>query len=371
MLRKTEDALRERVKELSCLYSITQIAEIPNTSLEHILQQVVELLPPAWQYPEITVGRIVLDKQIFTTFGFKDDGDKQSARLMVAGKDRGSVDVFYLSKKPELDYGPFLEEERNLINAISKQIAFIVEQKETEEEKQRLQDQLRHADRLATIGQLAAGVAHELNEPLGNILGFAQLAMKAEQVPDQVVQDLLKIEDASLYAREIIRKLLIFGRQIQSSMSPMPLHQSIENGLFFFAARCTKAGIKLIQNVSPSLPEICADSSQINQILVNLVVNSIQAMPEGGTLTITATLENDMVVLGVEDTGTGIQKENLDNIFLPFFTTKDIGEGTGLGLAVVHGIVSAHGGSIRVTSEVSQGTIFEVCLPVKNETDSG
>lgn len=371
MVSQTEAALRERVKELSCLYGIAQIAGKPGVSLEEILQQIVELLPPAWQYPDIMEGRVILDGKVFATAGFREDGDKQSSQIVVSGNLRGTVEVVYLAAKPELDEGPFLKEERNLIDAIARQLALIIEQKEMEAEKARLQEQLLHADRLATIGQLAAGVAHELNEPLGNILGFAQLAKKVPRVPEQVEQDLMKIEKASLHAREITRKLLVFARQAPSSMTQVTLNQLIEDGLYFLKSRCAKAGIELVREIAPNLPEIQADPSQLNQVFVNLVVNSIQAMPEGGKLTITVAVRDDMVFISIGDTGYGMDKEALEKIFLPFFTTKDIGEGTGLGLSVVHGIVTSHGGTIEVESEVGKGTRFEIRLPIKKKKDMG
>jgi len=371
MVSQTEAALRERVKELSCLYGIAQIAGKPWVSLEEILQQIVELLPPAWQYPDILEGRVILDGKVFATTGFREDGDKQSSEIVVSGNLRGTVEVVYLAAKPELDEGPFLKEERNLIDAIARQLALIIEQKEMEAEKARLQEQLLHADRLATIGQLAAGVAHELNEPLGNILGFAQLAKKVPRVPEQVEQDLMKIEKASLHAREITRKLLVFARQAPYSMTQVTLNQLIEDGLYFLESRCAKAGIELVREIAPDLPEIQADPSQLNQVFVNLVVNSIQAMPEGGKLTITVAVKDDMVFISIGDTGCGMDKEALEKIFLPFFTTKDIGEGTGLGLSVVHGIVTSHGGTIEVKSEVGKGTRFEIRLPIKKKKEMG
>jgi len=371
MVRQTEVALRERVKELSCFYGIAQIAAKLGLSLEEIFQQIVELLPPAWQFPDILEGRIIFDGKVFATAGFREAGDTQISQIAVSGHLRGAVEVVYLAAKPELDEGPFLKEERNLIDAIARQLALIIEQKEMETEKARLQEQLLHADRLATIGQLAAGVAHELNEPIGNILGFAQLAKKVPRVPAQVAQDLMKIEKASLHAREITRKLLVFARQAPSSMTQVALNQLIEDGLYFLASHCAKAGIELIREIAPDLPEIQTDPAQLNQVFVNLVVNSIQAMPGGGKLMITVTVKDDTVFISIEDTGCGMDKAALKKIFLPFFTTKDIGDGTGLGLSVVHGIVTSHGGTIDVESEVGKGTRFEIRLPIQKKNDVG
>ena len=226
-------ALHERVKELTCLYSLAQLVEHPEVTLEEVLRGIVEMLPPAWQYPEITAARITLDGHVYETAGFQEGVDRQSAEIVIGGQRRGMIEVVYLEARPELDEGPFLKEERNLIDAIAQQIALIVERRQAAEEKLRLQGQLRHADRLATIGQLAAGVAHELNEPLGNILAFAQLAEKQADLPRQAAADIEKIVTASLHAREIVKKLMFFARQMPPQKTPVDLNEVIEEGLYF------------------------------------------------------------------------------------------------------------------------------------------
>ena len=357
-------ALRERVKELTCLYGIARLVAQPEVLLEEVLQKIVKLLPPGWLYPEIATARIILDGRSYLAPKFQEKDFKQSADIVVDDKKRGMVEVIYLEEKPELDEGPFLNEERSLIDAIAREVALFIERREGEEEKSQLQNQLMHADRLATIGQLAAGVAHELNEPLGNILGFAQLVSKSSELSPQLTQDVGKIINASLHAREVVKKLIIFARQMPTKKSKLNLNQIVEEGLYFFESRCAKEGIELVRKFSTSLPEITADPTQLHQVLVNLVVNAIQAMPDGGKLTIETLSKDGYISLIVEDTGAGMSDEILRQIFNPFFTTKEVGEGTGLGLSVVHGIVSSHGGIIKADSAVGKGSRFEVQLPV-------
>jgi signal transduction histidine kinase len=239
-----------------------------------------------------------------------------------------------------------------------------VERRETEEEKDRLQEQLRHADRLATIGKLAAGVAHELNEPLGSILGFAQLAKKSAGLPSQAVQDLDRIVSASLHAREVIRKLMLFARQMPPRRSRLDLNRVVKEGLYLFEARCARQKIELALSLEADLPEVYADPTQLTQVLTNLVVNAVQAMPGGGKLSVETRADAEAVILRIEDTGKGMSPEVKKQIFLPFFTTKEVDRGTGLGLAVVHGIVTAHQGTIRVDSQVGRGTRFEIRIPL-------
>jgi signal transduction histidine kinase len=363
-------ALAERVKELTCLYGIAQIAGEPGISLDEVLQRIVELLPPAWQYPGIAVARIILDGIAYTTPGFRECRQAQTAEITVGGASRGIVEVVYVEQKPDLDEGPFLKEERSLIDAVARQVVLVIERRQAEEDKLKLYAQLRHADRLATIGMLAAGVAHELNEPLGNILGFAQLAKKCPGVPVSAKEDIEKIEVASLQARDIIQKLLVFARQRPPKKAQVNLNHVLEDSLFFFEARCAKEGVELIRILSPNLPDITADPAQLNQVLVNLVVNALQSICGAGRITVETRFYDSSVHLIVADTGAGMSEEVLEQIFVPFFTTKDVGQGTGLGLPVVHGIVTAHGGSIDVESKVGRGTCFEIRLPIGKPQDT-
>ncbi len=361
---RAQYALRERVKELTCLYGIAHVAERTDGSLEELLQQAVALLPPAWQHPDIAAAQIVVDARTYATPGFQPGRYRQSADIVVEGRRRGVVEVHYREDRPEFSAGAFLAEEEKLIAAVAREIALTVERKDAERERTHLQRQLIHADRLATIGQLAAGVAHELNEPLGSILGFAQLAAKCPGLPEAAARDIEKIVTGSLYAREVVRKLMVFARQVPARKTRVNVNQVIEEGLYFLEARCARTGTRIVRELAPALPEIEADAAQLKQVLVNLVVNALQAMPEGGTLTVGTRAADAAVVLWVADTGTGIPDEIMGKIFLPFFSTKDVTEGTGLGLSVVHGIITSHGGSIDVQSQPGQGTRFEIRLPV-------
>jgi signal transduction histidine kinase len=363
--RQAQFKLRERVKEMTCLYGIAKIASQETLSTGQILKKIVDLFPPAMQYPEITEGRIILYGVPYTTEGFEESPYKLSADIVVDGVTCGITEVFYKEEKMSYEAGLFLQEEQNLIDEVARQIGLIIENRLAEEERARLQKQLRHADRLATIGQLAAGVAHEINEPLGAILGFAQFIEKAEDLPEQVEGDAGKIVNASLHVREIVKKLLLFASQMPTKKSAVNLNKIIEEGLYFLESRCAKEDIELVRSLSPDIPDIVADPGQLNQVLVNLVVNAIQSMPDGGRLTISTGVEDESVYMAVEDTGIGMSDEVKNRMFLPFFTTKDVGQGTGLGLAVVHGIVTSHGGAINVETELGKGSRLKVTLPIE------
>ncbi|MDP8207871.1 MAG: ATP-binding protein [Candidatus Electryonea clarkiae] len=362
--RRAQAALRERVKELTCLYGIAQIAEKQESRLEDKLQSIVNLLPASWQHPDIAVARIDIDGQTYLTPGYRGGRYRQNADILVNGKKRGIVELSYIVGKLELAEGAFLNEEVSLIKEVARQVGAIIAREEGEHETMLLQNQLRHADRLATIGKFAAGVAHEINEPLGSILGFAQLARKNPSIPEQIKNDLNKIESSSLLAREIVRKLLIFARQMPTSKTKVNLNDIVSETSSFLQARISKNRVNLELNLKGTLSHIIADPVQMNQLLVNLMVNAIQAMPDGGVLSISTDDDDKEVTLSIDDSGIGMNAETKQQIFNPFYTTKDVNQGTGLGLSVVHGIITAHGGSIEVRSHIGKGTCFNVRLPI-------
>lgn len=361
---RTQAALEERVKELTCLHGIARAVGQHDADLPTILQEVVALLPPAWQHPEVARGRIVLDGRTYATPDFARANAMQSADVVVRGQRRGRVDVAYIEPRPPAHEGPFLKEERALIDSVAREMASLLSRRTIEEERARLQEQVRHADRLATIGQLSAGVAHELNEPLATMLGFAQLCRKHPGLPSSVLADLDKIVAATLHAREIVKTLMLFARERPPARERVNLHRVIDEALSFVESRAVKADVEIRRRIDADLPEVCGDPNQLVQVLVNLAVNAIQAMPRGGPLTLEAYAENGGVVLAVEDQGVGMTPQAVQRAFEPFFTTKDVGVGTGLGLSVVHGIVTSHGGTVRVQSEPGKGSRFEVRLPI-------
>jgi len=366
----TQAALQERIKEISCLYSMSQIADKPYVSLVDLIYSIMDLLPPAWQYPAITQTRIIFDGIDYSLPNFNTEASKLSADIDIGNRKRGLIEVIYTKEMPQLDEGPFLKEERKLLDTIAKELALILKRRETEEDKEKLLNQLHHADRLATVGELAAGVAHEINEPLGSILGFAQLAGKYPEVPDQVKRDLEKIVNSSLHAREIVKKLMVFSRQVSVEKKQVSLNQIVEDSVYYFKSRCLKEGIDLDISLEPDMPEIIADPIQINQVIVNIVVNAMQAMPNGGLLNLQTRFSNNTIMLIIKDTGQGMNKDVLQEIFHPFYTTKGAEEGLGLGLSVVDGIIKSHNGEIEVKSEPGKGTEFIIKLPIITSTET-
>jgi len=362
--RNTQAALRERIKELTCLYEITKIMQKSPDSIEKTLHETIKNIPLAFQYEDIATSRIFLDDKEYTCGVNADTPYSLKSDIVIGGISRGHVEVMYNTRGHDLEEKSFLIEEQNLLDGIAKQLSFLIEDQEAAEEKKQLEHQLRHADRLATIGQLAAGVAHEINEPLANILGFSELIKKDTGLSEQTHKDTNKIIDAAMFARDTVKKLLVFASQIQPGEMEINLNTIVAEGIQFFKMRCKKENIVVSTNLDPSIPFFIADSGQLNQVLINLVVNAMQAMPDGGNIDINTGMKEKSIFLSIQDSGTGIAEEIRDKIFLPFFTTKETGKGTGLGLAVVHGIINAYKGTIEVQSKKNEGTQFTIYIPV-------
>ena len=245
------------------------------------------------------------------------------------------------------------------------------------------QAQLLQAEKLSAIGQLVAGVAHELNNPLTSVIGYAQLLqeeMRDRPGPpelrarEDLARDLRRIAEESERAARIVRNLLAFARRQAASREPQDLTDLCARVVALRSYELRLTGVDLVTDFQPGLPKVIADGGQIQQALLNLVLNAEQAMRGRPVrrLTVGAKLDQSAsaVELFVSDSGHGIDTTNLSRIFDPFFTTRDVGEGTGLGLSICYGIIRDHGGHIRVDSKVQVGTTFSVLLPALVEDPS-
>ncbi len=231
-------------------------------------------------------------------------------------------------------------------------------------EIQDLQTQLVQVEKMASIGQLAGGIAHELNNPLGSILGFSQLLVKDIAENDPKKHDLQRIERAAYRCKKIIESLLSFARQRDAEFKEVSVNDCIEETLPLCENQLAKSRIEAVRHLSPDAPKILGDSNQLQQVFTNLIVNAIDAMPGGGKLTLsTQKTADEKVEARVTDTGEGISREHIRKVFDPFFTTKEVGKGTGLGLSIVYGIVKKHNGEIKITSRPGEGTTFILEFP--------
>jgi two-component system NtrC family sensor kinase len=227
----------------------------------------------------------------------------------------------------------------------------------------RLEEQLQHAEKMASVGLLAAGVAHEVNTPLAGISSYTQLLRGQIEEADPRQQVLEKIEKQSFRAAKIINSLLNFSRSSGTEFDRVDVNKVIGDVLSLVEHQLEGSKIRVRRELAPGLPPIRGNENRIQQVFFNLILNARDAMPSGGWLTLRTYADADTVVAEVADTGHGIRREHIRRIYDPFFTTKGIGKGTGLGLSVSYGIVQEHGGAIFVDSAPGQGTTFQVALP--------
>jgi PAS domain S-box-containing protein len=240
-------------------------------------------------------------------------------------------------------------------------------------ERKKLEEQLLQTERLAELGTLASGMAHEIGTPMNVILGRAEYLQRKTKDLDTAKGFQTIIEQVERITR-IMNQLLTFARRRPIERRPTNLNKVVEDTLEVMQERLMRHSITVKTELAPSLPLADVDPDQISQVILNLGINALHAMEDGGTLLVrTAVVPeskgsaedySEMIEVSMADTGHGISPEDLDKIFIPFFTTKEVGKGTGLGLTVVHGIVQEHGGRILVESQVNKGTTFRVRLPI-------
>jgi PAS domain S-box-containing protein len=246
--------------------------------------------------------------------------------------------------------------------------------------RKQTEEELIKSEKLVSLGQLAASVAHEVNNPLAGIMVYVKLFLKKYKErklhTENTNRQLLKIEKELDRTTRIIRNLLDFARQSEPNIRPVDINKVLEAALLLVGHQIDLENIKLEKKSDAHLPFVLADFDKIQQVLINIIMNAIQAMPDGGNLTISTSVAKgirigesfkDTIRIDITDTGVGITKENMKKLFTPFFTTKEKGKGVGLGLPVVHGIVEQHKGKIKVASEPNAGTTFSIYLEVMDE----
>jgi len=240
-------------------------------------------------------------------------------------------------------------------------------------ERKQTQEKLIITDRLASVGELASGIAHELNNPLTGVIGFSQLLLDKD-IPADIRGDIETIHREAQRATEVVKNLLTFARRHAPAKQPVAINSIIEKVLKLRAYEQKVSNIKVISHLTPDLPGIMADYFQLQQVFLNIVINAEYFMTEAhkkGTLTITTERVDDVIRASFADDGPGLAKENLGYVFDPFFTTKEVGKGTGLGLSICHGIITEHGGRIYAQGKPGQGATFIVELPISKTDKEG
>ncbi|MBC7249440.1 MAG: response regulator [Anaerolineae bacterium] len=415
--------LERRVKELSILYSIGKsVTALLDT--EKVLSRIVEAAVYVTGAEEgslmlvdkesgelymraarglgekyargfrLRVEDSIAGQVVKTGRPFLESGDAQRLKvktgylvksLMYVPLKAGQEVIGVLSVDNKVSNTPFTESDLYLLSALADYAAIAIvnarlydevksfseelEQKVIERTKElkEAQEQLIQSEKLASIGQLAAGVAHELNNPISVMLGFAQAILRKMPEDDPLRKPLSTIEREGLRCKAIIQNLLDFARRNKPALQPVDVNQVLEAACVLIEHQMSLDNIVVTKGYAPDLPRVLADPNQLQQVFVNIIQNAYQAMPDGGTLRLVTRSLGDEVQIIFADTGIGIPPENIKRIFDPFFTTKEVGQGTGLGLSVSYGIVEQHGGTIEVESKVGVGTTFIITLPVMRE----
>ncbi len=491
--KQTELSLNERIKELNCLYSIITLFNLPDVPLDALLTRTVMCIPSAWQFTEIVEARIELDGQSFQTARFRETPWMQVSNIMVTGTQIGQVTVCYLEERPLGANGPFLIEERHLLDAIAEKIGYLIENHRVEAKMYRLSRvveqspviieitdlhgtieyvnpkftevtgygtdeavghnisllssdrtppelhkklwatissgntwegellnkrkdggvywvhatiapfhdgkgrvthylavkediteqkstmaQLLHSQKLESIGQLAGGLAHDLNNILSVINGYAALAQLDTDKDTKQFNYLNEVITASSRAASLTNSLLAYSRKQEMSQHNQNLNALITT-VGSFISRVIHDNIEFTLSLHDDPLVAYVDTVQIEQVLLNLATNARDAMPHGGSFTI-ATVAGDMdetfiathgygkvglyAIITVTDSGHGMDNQTKRKAFSPFFTTKEVGKGTGLGLSMVMGIIKQHGGFIDLQSEPGRGSVFRLYLPL-------
>ena len=493
-LLKTTNTLNERVKELNCLYGISSLIEKRGISLEEILQGTVQLIPPAWRYPESTCARIVFEDNEFKTSNYKETNLAQFSDIIVHGETKGTLKICCMEKWPEMDAGIFLKEERDLLHAIAERMGKFIERKRSEaallksekrfrdliqnsltgisiiqdnqivyqntaqrnltgalpesfqplnventypddikKVKQFFDDQmagvdreqgidfrffppakkgsridmkwvscraslieyqgkeailvnmmditrtreleelLRMQDKMSSLGRVSAGIAHEIRNPLSGIniyLNTLEKIYNKNEGMEKIQGILGQLQSASNKIETVIRRVMDFSKPGEPTFVLTDLNQPIKEAINLSSATFRKRGIKIEKYLADDLPLCYADPHLIEQLVLNLITNAIEAMKnidQDKKIEITSSVKNGRIVVTVSDSGPGVPFNRKEKIFDPFYSTKN--GGTGIGLSIVRRIVTDHGGSLDVFPGKWGGAEFMIEIPAEKGPD--
>ncbi|WP_149277492.1 sensor histidine kinase [Pareuzebyella sediminis] len=361
-MHTTEQKLKERIKELTCLYEVTSlIVNCDYDKVQHALRGIVKCMERAWQFDKETyVALKTVDFDLKTAEKGTDYVFLESP-ITTFNKPHGFIKVGYPA--PKYSFEDFLEEEQQLLDNICLEVGNLLERKEIRENEVRIRRQVEQADRLRILGEITAGIAHELNTPLANILGFAELLEERVADDSQASKDLKKIITNTIFSREVVKKLMFFACEMPQEKETVNIVPIIEDAIDLMRSTLKQSDISCDLKVSEQIITLRIDKIQLTQVIFNLVVNAIYFSPPKSTISVHVADKNKKVILKIADQGSGIPEDVAQHIFEPFYTTKPSGEGSGLGLSVVHGIVQSHQGTILHKKNNPTGTIFTIEFP--------
>lgn len=357
-----EEKLQERIKELSCLYKVSSAIREHNDSVPDTIEAIIHILKNAWRFPALATVEIRIGELQKSTGKIPVESHFQEREIKTFKKEIGFIRVHYPST--DLSLGHFMIEEQRLLDKVAYEITLFLERQHVKDQEERIKQTAQRNDRLSILGEITAGIAHELNTPLGNILGFAEF-IESRTNDKQVKRDAGKIIKAAVHSREVVKKLIYFSCEMPQNIQLIRVKPVVTQALDLMKPNFKKAKITYDLNIQDPALKMKIDPIQLTQVLFNLLINAIYHSPEGSLITIKIHNDNQILFLEIADEGAGIVPENKTRIFEPFFTTKPIGEGSGLGLSVVHGIIKSHQGKIEALDNSPRGTIFKIQLPIK------
>ncbi|WP_353477471.1 sensor histidine kinase [Arenibacter sp. M-2] len=357
-----EEKLKERIKELTCLYEVTSIiVNCDYDQVEDALKGIMHCLQKAWLYSEVAQVKLISDQYNIATPDFPDDPVYLESSVKVFNKKVGGLQVAY--PRPKYNEDDFLKEEEKLLGNVCLEVGNLLERKQIKDNEIIIKRKMERADRLGILGEITAGIAHELNTPLANILGFAELLKTRVTQDTQASKDVDKIINSAIFSREVVKKLMFFACEMPHQMSLVNIGPIIANAVNLMEPSFKKKKIVHELNLGDQPIFLRVDTIQLTQVIFNLVLNAIYFSPVKGKIGITVKETNGNIQISIADQGPGIDPKTRDRIFEPFYSTKPVGEGSGLGLSVVHGIIKSHKGTIKYRSNKPKGAIFTVDFP--------
>ena len=410
LLRKTTQ-LTKLLKERDCLYNISRMINDPDASYDDILTRSVGMILSAFKKSDNICVRIKANNNIYQSENFIETSHILTSDI-IAGKSRaGVLDVFYIDDDFSGEDSPFNKEDKRFLSTVASRLGIFMERKKAEEEKKSIQSQLLQSEKMASIGQLAAGIAHEINNPTGFVSsnlktledyhkdchqlmeayrkyifgtngssgdsdnGDGKLStdeirdLEEELDIEYILNDSFDLISESLEGANRIKKIVQdmknYAHPGDDKAKYTDINDNIESTLNVVWNEL-KYKAEIVKEYG-DIPEVKCYPQQLNQVFGNLLVNAAQAIEEKGKIKISTSQANGHVQVIISDTGSGIKQEDLSKIFDPFFTTKPVGKGTGLGLNVVYNIIKKHNGTITAKSEIGSGTSFTIKLPVNGE----
>jgi signal transduction histidine kinase len=382
--------LNERVKELTALHRTARLLQDHKRPPPKLLQEIVTILPAAFDQAEIAAARIVFDGVEYRSPNFGSSPWTESAHFTTTGGRHGLVEIVYAENRFKQTNHPFLAEEKNLLESIAEMLQLYLDRKEAQESVEKvtkelvernkelwnLQQEMGRVGQAAALGWMAGAIAHELGTPLNSVLGYTQL-LAQEDLPEKARRHAKTIESQVQRMAGIVQYYLDRTRGSISKRSQVNLNDLVRETLLLLKPVLEEKSVHVVSQLAESLPSLNAHAGSLQRVLINLLNNAVDSLVEERKITIATYLsrateqQRPGIIIEISDTGTGISPDLLPKVFDFFMTTKDSGNGTGLGLAVCREIVKEHGGRITITSEIGKGTKVTIFLPTEPAARNG